>query len=285
MTREVPTLAAVLDEEFSQWGVSSGGCALVEADGWITLAGDTDAILPWASVTKVVAALAVLDVVHDGTLSLDDPVGPKGATVRHLLGHASGLAFDELRVIAAPGMRRIYSNVGIDLAVAAAVSAAGAVDAQSLIADRILAPLGMNHTDLRGPAAHGAWGPVADLALLARELLSPCALRPVVIRDAVTPSFPNLAGVLPGFGRQEPNDWGLGVEIRGFKSPHWMPDAVSAEAFGHFGQTGSYLWVDSVLGVASVTLTGTAFGRWASDAWPRSGARWLEARASARRSS
>ena len=34
-------------------------------------------------------------------------------------------------------------------------------------------------------------------------------------------AFPELAGVLPGFGYHNPNDWGLGPEIRGTKAPHW----------------------------------------------------------------
>ena len=34
-------------------------------------------------------------------------------------------------------------------------------------------------------------------------------------------AFPGLRGVLPGFGLQDPNDWGLGLEIRGRKAPHW----------------------------------------------------------------
>ena len=39
--------------------------------------------------------------------------------------------------------------------------------------------------------------------------------------EATTVQFPGLDGVLPGFGVQRPNDWGLGFEIRDDKSPHW----------------------------------------------------------------
>ena len=38
--------------------------------------------------------------------------GPLGATVRHLLAHASGLAMDSDLALAKPGTRRMYSNYG-----------------------------------------------------------------------------------------------------------------------------------------------------------------------------
>ena len=269
-------LASALAEEFASWGTERGACALVDAQGVVAAAGDPDDVLPWASVTKVAAALAVLDVVEDGLLDLDAPAGPPGSTVRHLLGHASGLAFDEDRVLAGPGRRRIYSNVGIDRVADAAVAASAAEDPAALITARVLAPLGMGRTVLVGPAAHGAQGPVADLARLAQELVQPTVLRPSVVSAATTLSFPGLAGVLPGFGRQEPNDWGLGVEIRDHKAPHWTPDVLSPRTFGHFGQAGSFLWVDPERALGAVALTGTPFGPWAAQSWPRSSARWVE---------
>ena len=81
--------------------------------------------------------------------------------------------------------------------------------------------------------------------------------------------FPGLPGILPGFGRQEPNDWGLGFELRDGKSPHWTGGANAPETFGHFGRSGTFLWVDPVAGIALGALTDLAFGDWAIDAWPR----------------
>ncbi len=270
-----PSLADALHEELVGWGVSRGACALVDVDGIVASAGDTGVSHPWASVTKIIAALSVLDVVHDGLLDLDDPAGPPGATVRHLLAHASGLAFDETRVIARPGTRRVYSNVGIDTAVSAACAASRAPDAATLITNRVLLPLGMRGTRLTGPASHGAVGPLEDLARLAAELIDPRVLPARVVADAANPAFPGLAGLLPGYGKQVPNDWGLGLELKGGKCPHWMPPEAPADAFGHFGQAGSFLWVDRSCLVAAVALTGTPFGPWAVDAWPRSSSRWL----------
>ena len=275
-----PTASALDDlvaKDLRSWGAASPACLLVSRDGTVAGAGPIDLVQPWASVTKIVAALAVLDVVQEGLLALDEPAGPAGSTVRHLLGHASGLAFDRERVLAEPGTRRIYSNVGIDLAVEAAVRRAAAKDAPGLLRERVLGPLGMDATSLVGPASHGACGPVRDLARLARELLAPRVLSPAAVDLALAPSFPQLAGVLPGFGRQDPNDWGLGVELRGHKKPHWMAPDAPADCVGHFGQSGSFLWADRSLGLAAVAASGAPFGPWAAEAWPRSSARWRRA--------
>jgi CubicO group peptidase (beta-lactamase class C family) len=272
-------LDAVLAREWATWGVEHGGCAVLDPSGVIACVGSTTEVLPWASVTKIVSSLAVLDVIEDGLLDLDSAAGPPGATVRHLLAHASGLAFDEDTVLSAPGTRRIYSNVGIDTAVAAAVQASGARDAAELLASRVLEPLAMDRTVLVGPASHGLEGPLDDLIRLAAELLVPRVLRPWMVASAIEPAFPGLAGVLPGFGRQDPNDWGLGIELRDGKSPHWTPACLTATAFGHFGQSGSFLWVDRELGLAAGALTGTPFGPWAADAWPRSMDEVIRARA------
>ncbi len=269
-------LNAVLLDDLHGWGVPQGACALVDSSGLVASGGDVEVIHPWASVTKIVAALAVLDVVREGRIELDTPAGPVGSTLRHLLGHASGLAFDEDRVVAKPGTRRIYSNIGIDVAVEKAVEAAGSCDHRTLLTERVLSPLGMAETRIVGPASRGAEGPVHDLAKLAMGLLSPGAIDASVVEAATSLSFPSLAGILPGYGRQDPNEWGLGIEIHGLKSPHWMPPTASTSAFGHFGVAGSFLWADPVRGKGAVALTGTAFGSWAVDAWPASLARWLE---------
>lgn len=265
----------ILTEELAGWGTADPAVAVVGRTGVLGTAGPVSLPRPWASVTKIVAALAVLDVVREGLLDLEEPAGPPGSTVRHLLAHASGLAFDEPRVLAAPGSRRIYSNVGIDVVTALARERTSSGDTGALLQERILGPLGMTRTTLQGPPSHGAVGPVEDLARLAFELLQPRILRPGIVDEAVTPAFPDLAGVLPGFGRQSPNEWGLGVEIRGRKSPHWTPDGLSPHAFGHFGQSGAFLWVDPSRGLGLVAATDTAFGPWAADAWPRTSDRVL----------
>jgi CubicO group peptidase (beta-lactamase class C family) len=88
------------------------------------------------------------------------------------------------------------------------------------------------------------------------------------LAEATRVAFPGLSGVLPGFGHQRPNDWGLGFDLRDHKDPHWTGGHNSPETFGHFGQSGTFLWVDPVAGAACVVLTDLDFGPWAAQLWP-----------------
>jgi len=225
--------------------------------------GDAEAPFEWASVTKLATALVVVIACEEGTLDLDGPCGPPGASVRHLLAHAGGYDFDSDAVLAPPATRRIYSNTGYEV-LADAVAAAASMPFEQYLREAVLDPLGMASTVLHGSPAAGLVGPLRDLLALARELQSP-TLVTTSMRDV---QYPGLAGVLPGFGRQDPNDWGLGPEVRGTKSPHWTSPRNSPATFGHFGAAGSFLWVDPVAGRAACYLGDRPFGDWAVRAWP-----------------
>ena len=244
--------------------VGTGGRGVVEV---LEIRGDPTLPGEWASVTKLVTALAVLLAVEEETVALDEPAGPQGSTVRHLLAHASGLAFDEDRVFDEPGEQRIYSNRGFEVLGALVADRAGMPFADYLT-EGVLSPLGMTATHLDGSPAAGLVGPLDDLVRLARELLEPTLVSPVTLGNATTVAFPGLAGVLPGFGRQHPLDWGLGFEVRDAKSPHWTGRRNSPATFGHFGASGSFLWVDPRAGLACAVLSGRDFGPWAKEAWP-----------------
>jgi len=251
--------------------------ALRQVDGWTvdrvavgtagrheSSYGDVDHRFAWASVTKLASAVAMLVAAEEGLVDLDEAAGPPGSTFRHLLAHASGLPFDPGPPIAAPGTRRIYSNHGFDTA-AALVSTRAAMP----FADYFHGVWQGTGIRLDGPASSGANGTLADLLELARELQEPRRLAPETVAEATDVQFPGLVGVLPGFGRQEPNDWGLGFELRDAKSPHWTGDLNSPATFGHFGRSGTFLWVDPVAGIALACLTDRGFGDWALAAWPR----------------
>ena len=255
----------VLSEELQQWPVAAAAAAVLDERGAVV--HGSRAAQPWASVTKLLTALVVLHAADHGELSLDEQAGPPGSTLRHLLAHASGLSRETQRVQAPPATRRIYSNSGYEV-VAAHVEGRLRTPFADLVHDRLLAPLEMHGTRFAGSAAHGAVGPVQDLARLAGELLEPRLLPARLVGQATAPAFGRLAGVLPGFGHQDPNDWGLGPELRGTKTPHWTSPHNAPSTFGHFGQSGSFLWVDPVARVACVGLSGTPFGPWAADRWP-----------------
>lgn len=265
-----------LRSRLADWPVGAAAAAVVDASGVRAMTGE-GARRPWASVTKIATALTVLDAAADGEVSLDDAVGPPGATLRHLLGHVAGLPFEGDEVAFAVGTRRGYSNTGYEVAVAHLEAATGRPFADDL-RDRVLVPLGMAETSLDGSPAAGITGPVEDLARLAHELLAPRVLQPEVVAQASTVAFPGLDGILPGYGRQSPNDWGLGCEVRATKDPHWTAPGNSPRTFGHFGQSGSFLWVDPDAGLACASLADTPFGPWAIEAWPAFSAEVLTGR-------
>ncbi|GAA2343762.1 serine hydrolase domain-containing protein [Dactylosporangium salmoneum] len=217
-------------------------------------------------MTKLLTALTVLVAVDRGDVLLDEAAGPEGATVRHLLAHTSGVAFDEGSILAAPGRKRIYSNRGFELLADFVLTRTGGTFAE-LMTESVLRPLGMGGTRLEGSPAAGAVGPVSDLALLGQELLDP-SLAPDLMAEATTVQYPGVSGVLPGFGRQDPNDWGLGFELRDGKSPHWTGARNSPRTFGHFGKSGTFLWVDPDAGLALACLTDRDFGEWSAEVWP-----------------
>jgi CubicO group peptidase (beta-lactamase class C family) len=226
--------------------------------------GDLDRRFEWASVTKLAAAVAMLVAAEEGIVDLDEAAGPPGSTLRHLLAHASGLPFDPGAPISRPGVRRVYSNYGFEVAAAVVEERA-----EMPFAEYFAAVWDATGVELRGSAGSGASGTLGDLLELARELQSPTRLADETLDEARTVQFPGLDGVLPGFGRQSPNDWGLGFELRDAKFPHWTGARNSARTYGHFGRSGTFLWVDPDAGVALACLTDRAFGDWALEAWPR----------------
>jgi CubicO group peptidase (beta-lactamase class C family) len=219
-------------------------------------------------VTKLFTATATLVAAEEGIVDLDEPAGPEGSTVRHLLAHASGLPFEGTKPIARPGQRRVYSNTGFEV-LGALVGERAEMTFEEYLGAALLEPLGMAATRLEGSPAAGLRGPLEDLLALARELLGPRLIAPETLQEATSVAFPGLAGVLPDFGRFEPNDWGLGFELRDAKSPHWTGTLNSERTFGHFGGSGSFLWVDPEVGAACASLSNLEFGDWAKDAWPR----------------
>ncbi len=264
-----------LKAQIAGWPVGSASVAVIGPQGVIDVVDD-GRIHRWASLTKILTSLTVLDACVEGVVSLDDEAGPPGSTLRHLLSHASGLSPDSDIVMARPGTRRIYSNHGIDVA-AHHLERSGDRRFHDHLEERVLDLLGMGDTTLVGPPAHGARGSIQNLATLAHELLRPRLLMPEVVRLASTVAFPGLSGVVPGFGKQQHNDWGLGCEIRDHKSPHWTATANSPDTFGHFGQSGSFLWVDREADLSCVSLCDTDFGPWAAEAWPQLSDRVLAA--------
>jgi CubicO group peptidase (beta-lactamase class C family) len=248
------------------WDVPDPAAGVVRVDGVVATHGAVDVVRPWASVTKLLTGLSILVALEEGTVDLDEPAGPPGSTLRHLLAHASGLPLDGADPITEPGGRRIYSNTGIELA-AELVAERAEMPFADYFARAVADPLGLRGR-LAGSPAYAYEGPLHDLLALGRELLAPTLVAAETLAEAATVQFAGLTGVLPGFGRMGLNDWGLTFELRDDKSPHWTGTRNSPRTFGHFGRSGTFLWVDPDAGLACGVLTGREFGEWAKEAWP-----------------
>ncbi|HSC92520.1 MAG TPA: serine hydrolase domain-containing protein [Gaiellaceae bacterium] len=252
--------------QIDRWPAANAAAVVARAGGPVAGRGDLDRPFPWASVTKLLTALAALVAVEEGTIDLDEPAGPEGSTVRHLLAHASGLPLEGDTALTAPGRRRIYSNHGVEVA-ADLVAGRAAMPFGQYLAAAVLEPLAIGG-ELEGSPGAGFVGSARDLAALGTELLAPTIVAPETLAEATSVQFPGLGGVLPGFGRMAPNDWGLGFELRDEKRPHWTGARSSPRTFGHFGRSGTFLWVDPDAGLALGALTDEPFGDWAAAAWP-----------------
>ena len=148
------------------------------ANVWAKTPATPETLYSTGSTFKTVNATAVMRLVEQGKLALDEPVGPRlgadaprqpeGAppiTLRHLLTHTSGLPTSgntvplwdralpaDLRTTtsrlvadAPPGRRTVYSNVGFALAGRLAGEAAG-LAFEEVVRREVLTPLGMAHT-------------------------------------------------------------------------------------------------------------------------------------------
>jgi CubicO group peptidase (beta-lactamase class C family) len=253
--------------QIDEWPAPTAAAGVLRGGEVIAVHGPRDRVLRWASVTKLVTALATLVAAEEGVVDLDEPAGPESSTVRHLLAHASGLPFEPGGPTGRPGQRRIYSNVGFEM-LAEHVATRAEMRFAEYLASGVLQPLGMR-AELRGSPASELHGTLDDLMLLGRELQVPTLIAPETLAEATSVQFPGLAGVLPDFGRFDPMDWGLGFELRDDKSPHWTGSRNSPRTFGHFGGSGTFLWVDPEAGLALGCLTDLEFGPWAKEAWPR----------------
>ncbi|WP_311357653.1 serine hydrolase domain-containing protein [Corynebacterium riegelii] len=254
----------MLNKLLGNWPVDNVSAALVHANGHVETLGDQDRTYPLASVTKLLAAYGFLMAVEEEAFLLDSPCGPEGSTVRHLLAHASGVGFDTREPQKPVGERRIYSSAGFEI-LADYLEETTGIPFPEYLHEGVFAPLGMTDAVLGGSAGHGAVASVSSLALFAQELLNPQLLSPETLSEATTNQFGDLRGVVPGYGMQKPCPWGLGFELKGEKAPHWTGNGMPPTTFGHFGMSGTYLWVAD--GYAMVALTDREFGNWAKPLW------------------
>ena len=262
----VTTIARVQAlRQIDDWPVPFAAAGVVRADEAPRTHGDASRVVRLASLSKPVGSLAVLVAAEEGVVDLDEPAGPPGSTVRHLLAHASGLPFEGQEPIAPPGRRRIYSNDGFRV-LAEHLAGHAEMPFAEYVRAAVCEPLEIA-LDPTGDPGSGMHASLADVLVLAGELLTPRLVAPETHAEMTSVQFPGLSGVLPDWGRFEPLDWGLGAQLN-TPTPSWMGARASRRAFGHFGGSGTFLWVDPEAVVAAAVLTGRDFGEWAKEAWP-----------------
>lgn len=190
--------AASVDAVFAGWSGATPGCAVsVERPGEATIArvyglaelehripATSETIYEAGSVSKQFTGAAILLLVDDGTLSLDDDVRRwlpelpdygRVITIRHMLNHTSGLRDwgaiaslegwprgtravgqeQVLEIVARqkalnfePGSQWLYSNSGFNLAALVVARASGKSFAE-FTRERLFEPLGMSRTRWR----------------------------------------------------------------------------------------------------------------------------------------
>jgi len=262
------------------------------------------AVYDLASLTKVVATTtAVMLLVEDGKLDIDAPVsrylpaftgGEKGqVTIRHLLTHSSGLPAGgntagatpdqslasalSVRLVARPGQKVEYSDIGFIVLWAAAESANGG-PLDTLLRERVFEPLEMWSTTFRpgetcircaptldrpdyrgvvhdpiarrlgGIAGHaGLFSTAHDLSRFAAMLVNGGELNGVRILQPIT---------VEQFTRKQA---GVATRALGWDTPDPRGSGsgglqMSPNGFGHTGFTGTSLWVDPVRGTWVVLL-------------------------------
>lgn len=234
--------------------------------------GDITAEFPLASVTKLFAARGFLIAIERGIIRLEDvrEVGfpPEETTFRQLISHVSGVSFDSPTRCASAGKKRVYTNFAFEEADRWVSSQLGTCFADWLD-ENVVAPLELQDTYIPGSVAHSGRGSVRDLVRLGQELLTPQLVSFSLAEHARTVQFSGLRGVTPGFGSYADNQWGLGMEIRADKQHTWFPLLSEGATFGHFGRSGSFLWVAPESGFGAAFLGAEPTGQWHKDHWSR----------------
>lgn len=262
-----------LTAELAEWPVNNISVAFVSFKNsmWeeLFLYGDLEKEYYLASVTKVLSTYGILYACKQKLLGLDDVIVSNGAGVKHFLSHASGLGpVNSTDFIIEPAKKRIYSNYGFEI-LSEYFEHKTKVDFSQYLKEQIFSSLDMDHTYLTGPAGYAGYTNLNDMCGFLHELINPGLISQEELDMTTTPIFPNLRGILPGFGSFKENVWGLGFEIKGDKHPHWTSPLVSSQTYGHFGQSGCYLWVDPQAKLGMVVLADKDFGEWSKELWPK----------------
>src|SRR6201999_256070 len=88
---------------------------------------------------------------------------------------------------------------------------------------------------------------------------------PASVHELLATQFGELPGEVAGVARWDACAWGLGLDVRGTREPHWTGDALSATANTHCGGAGTLAWIDRerAIGLVALANRGSYSGWWA----------------------
>jgi CubicO group peptidase (beta-lactamase class C family) len=258
-----------------------------------------------ASLTKPLVAAAVMVASEEGLVDLDEPVRDGFALrhlLSHASGLPVPSRGLDDRPDFEPGTRRRYSNAGYALT-GRLLERASDMPARDYLAQALLGHLGMDASlgldeaegprtatvrepgldapgeelfngaafRRRGPAAGGAFATARAYGTFLTCLLRHGAaeggavLAPETVDEMLACQFGELPGEVEGVGRWARLCWGLGLDVRGTREPHWTGDSLSPSAASHFGASGTLAWLDPTrdLGLVALANRGTYGGWWA----------------------
>jgi CubicO group peptidase (beta-lactamase class C family) len=263
---------------------------------------------PLASLTKPLTAAACMCAVEEGLVELDEEVRDGFSLrhlLSHCSGLAADSAALDGPLLDPPGTYRRYSNAGYALA-ARLVETTAEMPFRDYLRAAVLDPLGMDASlgldradaqraaIVREPglwmegeplfngeafraaalAESGGFATVRAYAgfltclldgghasggrLLARE----------TVDDMLSTQFGELPGTVELLATWDACGWGLGLDVRGTREPHWTGDALTATANTHFGSSGTLAWIDRERGLGLVALASrSSYSGW----WSRPG--------------
>jgi CubicO group peptidase (beta-lactamase class C family) len=273
-----------------------------------------------ASLTKPLVAAACMCAVEEELLELDEEVRDGFTLrhlLSHCSGLPADAGDLDVRPVDRPGTYRRYSNAGYALA-ARLVESAAEMPFREYLRRSVLDPLGMDaslglgHADAERVAVvrqPGLWklgqqffnseafraaalpesGGFATVRGYARYLTCLLAegratggalLAPETVDEMLATQFGELPGGVEAVATWDACPWGLGLDVRGRRKPHWTGDALTATANTHFGSSGTLAWIDRERGVGLVVLAsrGSYSGWWANPGgWADLSAAVLEA--------
>ena len=242
--------------------------------------GNTQDVYELASVTKIITALTMSELVESGFIDFHDKVENvpymKGdIELIDLLSHTSGLALNGELDQVKPRSKRVYSNLGFETIDIFIKNKLYNEHNYSCVKDifndgfsQILKEDSKNNIEYYGSSAWGAKANIYALISLARQMRKPTFLSEKMHARMQEIYLPELRGVVPGWGNYNHCSFGIGYEIKNDKTKHWMGSIASPKTFGHYGHAGVFIMHDPTINVSIIALGHKQFDKWAVELWP-----------------